>query len=231
MNNEQVILERLESIEERVRPLAESARSFKELKEDLAPRVDEAVRALIIEMQDIETDFQLEDLIFLIKKGMRNVRNFTFALEQMGNLIDFATTAEPLLKVSVPQWIESMQQLEQKGAFALLKTAVGVADKVAQTYTEEDMQQIGDGLVRLVGVAKKLTNPAAIDFLERAAEVPSQVDLSRAEPAGRWKMFWALSDPEVRQGLGVVLELTRALATVKGEDKPSLPEPSSDPAE
>ena len=219
MDNEQAILDRLEAIEDKVRPLAESARAIRELKEELAPRVEEAVRALILELQDVEADFQLEDLLFLVKKAMRNVRNFTFALEQMRNLIDFVTTAEPLLRVSVPQWITYLHSLEQKGAFALVRTAIDVADKVAQTYTQEDIQQIGDGIVRMVGVAKKLTSPQAVDFLERAAEVPVRVDLSRAQPAGRWKMFWALSDDEVRQGLGVVLELTRALAAVKNDNK------------
>jgi hypothetical protein len=70
--------------------------------------------------------------------------------------------------------------------------------------------------VSLVGVMKKLTSPAAIDFLDRITEVPLRADFSRAQPAGRWKMFWALSDKDVRQGLGVALELTRALAAAKG---------------
>jgi uncharacterized protein YjgD (DUF1641 family) len=214
MNNEQAILERLEAIDEKVRPLAESAKSVKELKEELAPRVEEAVRALIIELADVEADFQLEDLIFLTKKAMRNVKNFTFALEQMGNLIDFALTAEPLLRETVPQWIAALDALEQKGVFALFKSALGVVDQIAQTYTTEDIEQIGDGLVRLVGVMKKLTSPPAIEFLDKAAEIPLRVDFSRAQPAGRWKMFWALNDPEVKKGLGVVLELTRALAAV-----------------
>jgi uncharacterized protein YjgD (DUF1641 family) len=216
MNNEQAILERLDAIDEKVRPLAESAISIKELKEELAPRVEEAVKALIIELQDVEADFQLEDLIFLIKKTMRNVRNFTFALEQLQNLVDFALTAEPLLKESVPQWIASLDQMEQSGVFSLFRSTLGVMQKIAKAYGPEDIEQIGDGLVSLVGVMKKLTSPAAIDFLGRMTEVPLRADFSRAQPAGRWTMFWALSDKDVRQGLGVALELTRALAAAKG---------------
>jgi uncharacterized protein YjgD (DUF1641 family) len=142
--------------------------------------------------------------------------NFTFALEQMQNLVDFALTAEPLLKESVPQWIASLDQLEQSGVFSLFRSTLGVMQKIAQTYGPEDIEQIGDGLVSLVGVMKKLTSPAAIDFLDRITEVPLRADFSRAQPAGRWKMFWALSDKDVRQGLGVALELTRALAAAKG---------------
>lgn len=78
---------------------------------------------------------------------------------------------------------------------------------------------IGQGVVRCVGIAKKLMAPEALDLLEKMAEVPTRADFSRAQPVGRWKMLWALSDPEIRKGLGVALELTRALA-VLGEGRP-----------
>ena len=87
---------------------------------ELAPRVNEAVQALIIELADVEADFQLEDLLFLLKKMMRNIRNLSFALDQMKNLIDFALTAEPLLKSSVPQVISYLDDLEQRGVLRLL---------------------------------------------------------------------------------------------------------------
>jgi hypothetical protein len=46
MNNEELILSRLDRLEQKVAPLAETARSVGELREDLAPRVNEAVKAL-----------------------------------------------------------------------------------------------------------------------------------------------------------------------------------------
>jgi uncharacterized protein YjgD (DUF1641 family) len=217
MTQEQAILNKLGAIEDSLVPLCVSAKAIAELKEDLAPRVEEAVKALIVELQDVEADFQLEDLIFLIKKSMRNVRNFTFALEQMQNLIDFATTAEPILKVSVPQWIAQLDSLERKGVFALFKTGLDVVGKIAETTSPNELEMIGEGVVRFVGIMKKLTTPNALDFLEKLTDVPAKANLSHAQPVGRWKMLWALSDPELRKGLGVALELTRALAVVREE--------------
>lgn len=157
---------------------------------------------------------EVEDLLLLVKKAMRNVWSLTNALDQMRNLIDFVTTAEPLLKESAPQWIAWLHQPEQKGAFALLRTAGNVAEKMAQTYSQKDIEQIGDGLVRSVGVAKKLTSPAAEVFLDKAAEVPLRIDLS-----GRTgHAMEAAVDPRRRgtqSGFGGALELTRALAAFK----------------
>lgn len=215
MNHEEIILNRLERLEQEIAPVADSARSISELREELTPRVNEAVKALIVELADIEADFQLEDLLFFIKKAMRNVRNLTYSLDQLKNIIDFALIAEPLLKSTVPQIIFYMDDLERKGVFNLLSTSLEIIKKTAETYTAEDMAQIGDGLVKLLGIVKKLTTPEALELLDRAAEVPSRVDLSRAKPAGAWGMLWAMGNPEVKDGIGVLLELTKGLSALK----------------
>ena len=216
MNNEELILNRLDRLEQEIAPMADSARSIQELREDLTPRVNEAVKALIEELADVEADFQLEDLLYLIKKSLRNVRNLTFALDQLKNLIDFALTAEPLVKSTVPQIIYYFDDLEQKGVFRIINTSLEVMQKIGETYTEEDMEQIGDGLVKLLGVAKKLTTPEAIDLLEKTAELPAKVDLSQAKSTGAFGMLWAMGNKEVKEGLGVLLQLTKGLAALKG---------------
>jgi uncharacterized protein YjgD (DUF1641 family) len=218
MNHEEIVLNRLERLEQEIAPVADSARSISELREELAPRVNEAVKALIVELADIEADFQLEDLLFLIKKTMRNVRNLTYSIDQLKNIIDFVLIAEPLLKSTVPQMIFYMDDLEKKGVFNLLRSSFEIIKKTAQTYTPEDMAQIGDGMVRLLGVFKKLTTPEALELLDRAAEVPSRVDLSRTKPAGAWGLLWAMGNPEVKEGLGVLLELTKGLSTLRPKE-------------
>jgi uncharacterized protein YjgD (DUF1641 family) len=216
MNNEELILNRLDRLEQEIAPMADSARSIQELREDLTPRVNEAVKALIVELADIEADFQLEDLLYLIKKSLRNVRNLTFALDQLKNLVDFVITAEPLLKSTVPQIIYALDELEQKGVFNLLTRSLEVVKKIAETYTAEDMDQIGNGLVKLLGVAKKLSTPEAITFLDNAAELPAKIDLSQAKETGAFGLLWAMGNKEVKEGLGVLLQLTKGLAALKG---------------
>jgi len=218
MNHEEIILNRLEQLEKEIAPLSDSARSISELREELAPRINEAVKALIVKLADIEADFQLEDMLFLIKKALRNVRNLTYSIDQLKNIIDFVLIAEPLLKSTVPQMIFYMDDLEKKGVFTFLRSSLEIIKKTAETYTAEDMAQIGEGLVKLLGIFKKPTTPEALELLDRAAEVPSCVDLSRAKPAGAWGLLWAMGNPEVKDGLGVLLELTKGLSVLKAQD-------------
>jgi uncharacterized protein YjgD (DUF1641 family) len=215
MTTEQMILDRLERLENQIVPLTASAKALGELREELAPRVNEAVQALIVELADVEADFQLEDLLFLIKKMMRNIKNLNFVLDQVKNLVDFALTAEPLLKSSVPQVIAYLDDLERRGVLRLLGTGMEVLKKVGASYSAEELQQVADGVARLAGILKKLTAPGALDLLDRAADLPARVDVSAAHAVGPWGMLRGMGDPQVQQGLGVLLEFTKGLAALR----------------
>lgn len=229
MSENGLILQQLESLGEEISSLSDSARSLQELRNEIAPRVNEAVKVLINELAEVEADCTLEDLGYLAKNVMRSVRNINWSLDQLKNFIDFLRTVEPLLKSSVPQSIHYLDQLERDGIFRMLSTMLGVLQKIARTYTPEDFEQIGDGLVRLVGVAKKLTSPNALNLLDRAAEIPARLDLSSAKPVGVFGAAFALRNPEVKQGMGVLLEMTKGLAMLKNGNQPGHESPPETP--
>jgi uncharacterized protein YjgD (DUF1641 family) len=215
MTNEELILERLDRIEAQLAPISETAGGIKDLREDLIPLSGQAFRLLIRELEDVESSFQLEDLLTLLKRTMRSVKHVIFALEQLENVVDFATTIEPLLKSAVPQVINYLDDLEQKGVLRIITATLDVRAKIASAYTAEDIDQIGDGAVTLLGLVKKLSDPVALDFLEKIADLPSKVDLAGAKPVGPFGMLGALSSKEARQGLGVFMELTKAMGSLK----------------
>jgi uncharacterized protein YjgD (DUF1641 family) len=216
MNNDQQILDQLEHMGREIALLTDSAKSLRELRDDLSPRVNEAVKILITELAEIEGDFQLDDLLTLIRNLTRNIRNLTWTLDQLKSLIDFLGSVEPLLKSAVPQAIFNLDRLEQGGVFRIFAGVLGAMQQIAETYAPEDIDQIVNGLVPLIGVAKKLTTPESLDLLSKLAEVPAQVDLSQARAVGPFGMLFALRDKRVKEGLGVALEMTKGLAILKG---------------
>ncbi len=215
MTNEEKILERLERLEEKITPIAESAASIKELKEELAPRVNEGVQALIVGLADVEADFQVEKLVYLCKKVMRNMDNFGFALDLLHNFIDLVVNAEPLLKSSVPQVISFLDDLEQKHVFKMLSIVLDVIKNITNKYTPEEIEQISQGLGKLVDSLANLTDPKAVDLFEKASKIPAAVNLEDSKPKGPVSMLMAMNDQEIKQGLGVLLELTKGLSILK----------------
>lgn len=215
MTNEELILQRLDRIEAQLAPISRTASGIGELREDLIPLSGQAFRLLIRELEDVESSFQLEDLMSLLKRSLRSVKDIIFALDQLQNIVDFAKTIEPLLKSAVPQIINYLDDLEQRGVLRIITSMLDVRAKIAATYSPEDVEQIGDGAVVALGLAKKLSDPKAMQFLEKFAELPSKIDLADAKPVGPIGMLRALSSQQAREGLGILMELTKAMGTLK----------------
>ena len=215
MTNEELILERLDRIEAQLAPISVTAGGIAELREDLIPLSGQAFRLLIRELEDVESGFQLEDMLELLKRSLRSIKHVVFALEQLENIVDFTTTIEPLLKSAVPQVINYLDDLEQRGVLRIITSMLDVRAKIAAAYSPEDVDQIGDGAVVALGLAKKLADPKAVDFLEKMAALPSKVDLANAKPVGPFGMLGALGSKQAREGLGVLMELTKAMGDLK----------------
>ena len=215
MTNEELILERLDRIESRMAPLSETAVSMAEFKNDLMAMAQPVSKSLIKDLQSVESAFQFEDLGALAKRMLRSVKHIIYALEQMENIIDFVTTAEPVLRLMVPQLIEYLNGLEERGIFRIIKATYDIRAKIAAAYTAEDIERIGDGLVALLGITEKISDPQLKKLLENFAELGTSLDLSKSKDVGAWGFFSACSNSETKRGLGVLLELTKAMGHLK----------------
>jgi uncharacterized protein YjgD (DUF1641 family) len=215
MTNEELILERLDRIESRIAPLSETAMSMTEFKNDLMAMAQPVSKSLIKDLQSVESAFQLEDLGTLSKRLLRSVKHIIYALDQMENIIDFVTTMEPVLRLMVPQIIAYLNGLDERGVFRIIKATYDIRAKIATAYTAEDIEQIGDGIVAMLGVAKKLSDPKLVTLLENIAVAGASVDLTKSKDVGPFGLFSACSAPESKKGLGVLVELTKAMGDLK----------------
>jgi uncharacterized protein YjgD (DUF1641 family) len=265
-----LILERLERLEEKIdrlsasqeqiSPFVKSYESLSDLGRDLSLLTGPGARLLTEELGEVETAFQIEDALALLKRLLLSFRHITWSLEQLENAIDWWHDMEPLLKIAVPHIIDKLDDLEQKGIFRVnsaildmytklasaytpqdvevigdgfvrmhgivkkfadpvvirsIEAIVDMYAKLASVYQPEDIDSIGDGFVRMHGMVKKLSDPRVIDFLDRLTDVPAQVNLKEARPVGPVGMMFRMMGKETKQGLGVALELIKALGKVQ----------------
>ncbi len=225
MTNEELILERLARIEERLEGVARVEQQMQafagpwdnlsDLGRDLSLLTEPAVKKLTEEMVEVEVGFQMEDFFALIKKLLPSLKYLTWSLEQMENLIDWWQDMEPLLKLGFPKLVDYLDDLEQKGIFRINAAVLEMYGKIAANYTPEDIDAMGDGFVRMHGVVKKLSNPQLIQFLEKVVDIPLEINLEEARPAGPFGLLWRMRSKECKEGLGVLVELTKALSKLK----------------
>jgi len=197
MTNEELLLERLARIEEKLegvdrveRQLEVFARPWENLTDlgkDLSILMDPAARKLTEELVEVEIGFQLEDFFALLKRLLPSLKYLTWSLEQMENVIDWWADIEPVLKIAVPKMIDRLDVLEQQ---------------------------------RIFSIFGKIFSVEMLQFMEKLSDVALSARLEKAKPVGPMGMFWQMRSPECRQGLGVLLELTRALGKIRPETAP-----------
>jgi uncharacterized protein YjgD (DUF1641 family) len=225
MTNEELILERLDRIEQRLEGVARVEKqmaafagpweNLSDLGRDLSLLMDPAVRKLTEEMVEVEIGFQIEDFFDLVKRLLPRLKYLTWSLDQLENLVDWWSDMEPLLKLAVPKLIDYLDELERKGIFRINAAVLEMYAKIASNYDPEDIDAMGDGFVRMHGVVKKLSNPQLIEFLDRVIDIPTEINLEEVRPTGPFGLLWHLRSQECRDGLGVLVELTKALGKLK----------------
>lgn len=215
MTNEELILQKLDALQEEVRELRSSQKTYQELFDDMNPLIRQAFQVMLKEMSYLEDAFQLEDLYLLLKRGIRNVRNLAYMLDQLENTVELWRTMEPMMKSTVHNLIRYLGTLEVKGVFRTYEAMIQVRGKVAEQYGPEDIAAMGDSFVQLLGLLKKLSDPDTMALLDKLTDLPGKLHLEEARPVGPVGMLMAMGSSEVRESLGVLLQLTKALASLK----------------
>lgn len=215
MSKEDLILKRLDEIEAKVALVHERAVAAQNLQHDLQPVMSGAFKLLLRELEDVEAEFQLEDLFDMLKTTMRNVKNLAYMLNQLNSILSLSHTVEPLLKTGMSKTITYLDDLDQKGIFRAGEAMLNLGTKVTQKYGPEEIEQLGDVLVFMIDMLNKLSDPKLRNMIEKATDAFAAMDLDRTQECGPFGMVRAMCCPEAKQGLGVMIELTKTLGKLK----------------
>ena len=93
------------------------AREFDELKADLIPIGNQLIHLTINELEEIGSDFELEDLFFLLKRVLRNTHLIMTMMDRFESLMGIADEVEILGKQVFSSAVEALDELEQSGLF------------------------------------------------------------------------------------------------------------------
>lgn len=166
-------------------------RAMDELRNDMIPIANQMIKLTIDELAEIGTEFRAEDLLFLLKRLLRNTRLLIKLVDQLEAVMGLADEAGTLGKQVFNTLVEKLDDLEHKGYFKLAGEGMQVMDRFVEELSPEDVQLMGDALL---GSLKTLREPAP----EKA---PSLMAL-----------MGQMNDPEVRIGLSRMLNVMKSLA-------------------
>lgn len=209
--------QKVDTLTTQVAFLAEEARLEKrrrqewdELKNDLMPVASEVYQLSVRQLDEIEGYVQLEDIIRVSKRLMRNTRNIEQMLDQFESMADLTRELGPLSNDVMLMVMTRLDEMERKGYFAFLQGGMEIMDQVVTNFTEEDVKQLGENVVLIMETLKEMTQPEIMTLLSSSAHVMREDDVP--ENVSMFAIIRQLNDPAVRRGLAKTLNVLRTVS-------------------
>jgi len=195
MTNEELILQRLARVEEKL---------------DGVIRIEEQLGAFAGTWDNL-SDLS-RDLSHLMDPVVKKVTDELVEVESGFQLEDVFALLKKLLP-SLRYFTWSLEQMENfidwwKDMEPLLKIAV------PKLIDQLDLLE-QHGAFRLLS---KMTDLQNLKFLDQLTDVPLLVHLEASKPVGPMGLMFKMGSQECRQGLGVLVELTKALGKIKTQN-------------
>jgi len=160
--------------------------AMKELVDDAIPVVNHVIKLSINELAEVGNDFELNDLLFLVKRVLRDTRLLVSLLDQLEAVAEFAEEGQQMGKRIFHQVTMELDRLEREGYFGFARAGVKVADRLVHDYKPEDVEALG---ARIADALK--------------TEMPEKVSIL--------DLLRALGDQKARRGLHRSLNLLKAI--------------------
>lgn len=209
--------EKVDALSAQVAFLAEEARlqqqrrqEWDELKNDLTPVASEAYRLSVQQLDEIEAYVQLEDIIRVTKRLMRNTRNLEQMLDQMESIADLSRELTPLSQDMFLTLMTRLDEMERKGYFKFFQGGMEIMDEIVTNFTEEDVRQLGENVVLILQTVKEMTQPEIMQLLSSTASVMREEDIP--ENVSLFYIVRQMNDPAVKRGLAKTLNVLRTVS-------------------
>jgi uncharacterized protein YjgD (DUF1641 family) len=179
-----------------------------ELKDDLIPIGNDLFRMSVEQLEEVQEHVQIEDMLRMFKRLLRNTRNLEQMLDQMESFMELWQDIGPLSQDAFLTAMNYLNEMEQKGYFVFLQGGLEMADKIVTSFSEEDVKQLGDNIVLILQTVKEMTQPEIMGMLSSTAQV-----ITDEEPVDTSiiSIIRQMNDPEVRRGLAKTLQILKSV--------------------
>ena len=218
MDNDVALLhQKIDSLSMQVAFLSEQAKiqqrrqqEFDELKQDMIPIANHLIKLTINELSEIDPEFEIEDLIFLLKRVLRNVPLILTMFDRFEAIMGITDEVELLGKQVFSTAVERLDQLEQEGYFGFAREGWGILERVVTEFSDEDVKALGDNVVTILTTVRNMTQPEIMAMANNALGAIQEVPPETKTPSVL-SLFRELSNPRTRRGMARMINLLQVL--------------------
>ena len=202
--------------------LAERQREDRaELVRDLTPIANQAFEMTVEQLQEVQEYIDLNDLLRLFKRLLRNGHNLEKMLDQLESLADMVDIMGPLADEAFDKAVHTLADLEKKGYFVFARGGMRLMDNVVTSFTAEDVNRLADNVALILKTVKDMTQPEIMNFVRNTLLIAER-EVEKPVDTSLFGLLRQMQDPAVRRGLALtmrVLHVVGAQAANNGQGK------------
>lgn len=183
---------------------------FEELKRDVAPIVNHMIKLTIEELAEVNSDFQVEDLLFMLKRLLRDTRMLGEGLNRLEMMMELYDESQVLGKRIFQQAVHELDRMERTGYFAFARGGMRILERIVTEFSEEDVQALGDNIVLILNTVKDMTQPEILHFVRNTLLV-AEGEVEKPVDSSVLGLLRQMRDPEVRRGLALTLRVLHVI--------------------
>ncbi len=204
------LTEQLMFVTAELRHQQERRLEWEELKSDATPIINDLFRISVEQLEEVESYVQFEDILHLFKRLLRNTRNLEQMLDQLESVMELWGDISPLTQNAFLSMMDKLDEMERKGYFTFAQGAMKIMDNVVTSFTEEDVQQLGDNIVLILETIKEMTQPEILTMLRSTVQAAQQDETTG--DVSLLGILRQLNDPAVKRGLARTLNVLKTVA-------------------
>jgi uncharacterized protein YjgD (DUF1641 family) len=182
-----------------------------ELKADLMRVGNDLYTTAVDELEEVHDYLQTGDILYLVKKLLRNVNNISKSLEQIENVRDFLKDFGPVSRQLSKDLMDKLEEFDKKGYFDFIRELNRALDNIVTTSAVEDVRLLADNTELITKTIKNVTEPGVLKKINEIALTLKNLNLEEEKDLSIMKILREFKTDEAKRGLKITVELLKAI--------------------
>ncbi len=205
-----LLMEKMDRIESHMAAQQRRQQEMEELQRDLIPIGNHMFKLAIEELAEIGSDFQAEDLFFLLKRVLRDTHLLSKLLDQLENAMELSEDMQVIGKQIFNQGVHELDRLEREGYFAFAREGWQVVERVVSEFSEEDVRALADNVVVILKTVRNMTQPEIMAIANQSVDAIRETSDENTD-VSTLKLLKEMGTPQVKRGMSRMLNLLKAM--------------------
>lgn len=134
-----------------------------------------------------------------------------------GTYSDLVKDLTPVASQGMDSITKAMTEAEDKGYVDFARSGLGVVDRVVTSFSQEDVDALGDNIVLILEAVKEMTQPELMQMMRSTLHEVGEFD-DTATPPSILSLLGQMREPDVRRGLARMVALLRSMGSTDHKD-------------